>query len=149
MANFLTDAYRNSVIGKTSDYSARVDLDTDTLKAIFIDEGTDTGTAADIFMSGLTSGSRNPTFANAPTLGGVTLGTVAAGVFDANDLTFTGSSVLTGSTTVEALAVFKFVSVDTDSPFLGYWNSGVTGLPLTPNGGDVTVAWNASGIWKF
>jgi hypothetical protein len=44
--------------------------------------------------------------------------------------------------------VFKFVTVAGDSPFLAAWDT-ATGLPLTPNGGDVTVAWNASGIWRF
>lgn len=146
--NFLTDAYRNSVIGKTSDYSARVDLDTDTIKAIFLDEGTDTALTSDVFMSGI-SGGLNPTFANAQALGTITLGTVAAGVFDAADTVFTAGSVLTGSTTVEALLVFKFGTVAGDSPLLANWGTGVTGLPLTPNGGDVTVAWNASGIWRY
>lgn len=148
MANFLTDAYRNSVVGKTTDYSARVDADTDTLKAIFLDEGTDALTTSDVFMSAI-SGGLNPTFANAVTLTSPTAGVVAAGVFDAADTTFTGGSVLTGSTTVEAIIVFKFVTVAGDSPALASWNTGVTGLPLTPNGGDVTIAWNASGMWKF
>lgn len=148
MANFLTDAYRNSVIGKTSDYATRVDLDTDTIKAIFLDEGTDAATVSDVFMSGI-SGGLNPTFANAATLGSPTVGVVAAGVFDAADTTFTGGSVLTGSTTVEAILLFKFVTVAGDSPLLASWNTGVTGLPLTPNGGDVTIAWNASGILRY
>lgn len=146
MANFLADAYRNSVVGKTSDYSARVDADTDTLKAYFMDAGTDVPVAADVFESSHTG--INPTFANAQALAGGTAGTVAVGVFDANDTVFTGSSVLTGSTSVEWLVVFKFVTVAGDSPFLAAWDT-ATGLPLTPNGGDVTVSWNASGIWKF
>lgn len=146
MANFLSDAYRNSVVGKTTDYSARVDADSDTLKAYFMDAGTDVPVAADVFESSHTG--INPTFANAQALAGGTAGVVATGVFDANDTTFTGSSVLTGSTSVEWLVVFKFVTVAGDSPFLAAWDT-ATGLPLTPNGGDVIVQWNASGIWKF
>lgn len=146
MANFLADAYRNSVVGKTSDYSARVDADTDTLKAYFMDAGTDVPAVTDVFESSHTG--INPTFANAQALAGGTAGVVAVGVFDANDTVFTGGSVLTGSTSVEWLVVFKFVTVAGDSPFLAAWDT-ATGLPLTPNGGDVTVAWNASGIWKY
>lgn len=146
MANFVSDAYRNSVIGKTTDYSARVDLDTDTLKAYFMDAGTDVPAAADVFESSHTG--INPTFANAQALAGGTVGVVAAGVFDCNDIVFTGSSVLTGSTSVEWLVFFKNVTTAADSPFLFAFDT-ATGLPLTPNGADVTVAINASGLIRF
>ena len=146
MGNFLADAYRNSVIGKTSDYAGRVDLDTDTIKAYFMDQGTDTPLETDVFESSHTG--INPTFANAQTLTSPTVGVVGVGVFDAADTVFTGGSVLTGSTSVEWLVVFKLVTVAGDSPFLAAWDT-ATGLPLTPNGADVTVVWNASGIWKF
>lgn len=147
MANFVADAFRNSVIGKTSDYSARVDLDTDTLKAYFMDAGTDIPVAGDVFESSHTG--INPTFANAQTLStGKTVGVVGVGVFDADDITFTGGSVLTGSTSVEWLVLFKLVTVAGDSPFLAAWDS-ATGFPLTPSGGDVTVAWSGSGILKY
>ena len=146
MAIILADAYRNSVVGKTSDYAARVDADTDTLKAYFMDAGTDVPVVTDVFESSHTG--INPTFANAQALAGGTAGVVGVGVFDANDTVFTGGSVLTGATSVEWLVVFKFVTVAGDSPFLAAWDT-ATGLPLTPNGGDVTVVWNASGIWRY
>jgi len=146
VANFLADAYRNSVIGKTSDYSGRVDLDTDTIKAYFMDAGTDVPVVTDVFESSHTG--INPTFANAQALSSPSVGVVGVGVFDAADTVFTGSSALSGSTSVEWLVVFKFVSAASDSPFLAAWDT-ATGLPLTPNGADVTVVWNASGIWKF
>ena len=146
MANFLADPYRNSVVGKTTDYSPRVDCDTDTLKAYFMDAGTDVPVAADVFESAHTG--INPTFANAQALGTQTAGTVGVGVFDAADTVFTGTSVLTGVTSVEWLVVFKFITTAADSPFLAAWDT-ATGLPLTPNGADVTVVWNASGIWRF
>jgi hypothetical protein len=146
VANHLADAYRNSAIGKTSDYSARVDCDTDTLKSYFMDASTDVPVVTDVFESSHTG--INPTFANAQALSSGTAGVVGVGVFDAADTVFTGSSVLTGSTSVEWLVVFKFVSAASDSPYLAGWDT-ATGLPLTPNGGDVTVQWNASGLWRF
>jgi hypothetical protein len=146
MANHLADAYRNSVVGKTSDYSARVDMDTDTIKAYFMDAGTDVPVVTDVFESSHTG--INPTFANAQALGSLTAGVVGVGVFDAADTVFTAGSVLTGSTSQEWLVIFKFVTVAGDSPYLAGFDT-ATGLPLTPNGGDVTVAWNASGIWRF
>jgi hypothetical protein len=132
VANFLSNAYRNSVIGVTTDYTTRVDCDTDTLKAYFMDAGTDVPAAADVFESSHTG--INPTFANAQALGTKTVGSVGVGVFDAADTVFTGSSVLTGSTTVEWLVVFKNITTAADSPFLAAWDT-ATGLPLTPNGG--------------
>lgn len=33
-----------------------------------------------------------------------------------------------------------------DGPYVVLIDTGVTGLPVTPNGGDIDVAWHASGI---
>jgi hypothetical protein len=142
----LFNAYRNSVIGKTTDYTTRVDPDTDTVKAYFLDAGVGAVAATDVFES--SHSGVNPTFANAQALGTKTAGVVGTGVFDAADTVFTGSSVLTGTTTVEWLLVFKLITTAADSPSLAAWDT-ATGLPLTPNGADVTVVWNASGIWTF
>jgi hypothetical protein len=35
------------------------------------------------------------------------------------------------------------------SPLVAYIDTGVTGLPVTPNGGNITVTWNASGIFAL
>lgn len=142
MANFLSTPYRNSLIGKTSDYAGRVDLDSDTIKTSFIDEGTDTPAATDVFVSGITDAALVPVFASSVTLGSPTVGVVGAGVFDAADTTFTALS----GASVEGIVVYKFVTVNSDSPFLWYYNTGITGIPFTPSGGDVTITWSASGL---
>lgn len=147
MANFLFTPYRNSVVGKTSDYSTRVDADSDTLFVLFNDDGTIAPAATDVFQAVYTT-AENPSFANRLNLGSVTAGVVAAGVVDAADAVFTGASVLTGSTQVESLLVHKFITNAAASPNLARFDT-ATGLPLTPNGADVTVVWNASGIWQF
>lgn len=141
MANFLFDAYRNSLIGKTSDYSARVDLDSDTIKTAFVDEGTATPAAANVFLTSFST-ALVPAFASGVTLGSPTVGTVAVGTFDAADSTFTA---LTGAS-VEGIVIWKNVTVVGDSPNICYFNTGITGVPFTPSGGDVTIQWNASGI---
>lgn len=143
MANFLFDAFRNSLIGKTSDYSARVDMDTDTIKAAFVDEGTATPAVGNVFVTSFST-ALVPAFASGVTLTSPTVGTVAAGVFDAADTTFTA---LTGSS-VEGIVIWKNVTVVGDSPNLVYFNTGITGVPFTPSGGDVTIQWNASGIFQ-
>ena len=75
-----------------------------------------------------------------------TVGTVAAGVFDGDNLTFTAVS----GATVEALVLYrKNGGANTTWPLIAYIDTGVTGLPVTPNGGNITVTWNASGIFKL
>lgn len=58
------------------------------------------------------------------------------GIVDANDVAYVG----TAGDPCEGIAVYKFVTVDTDSPLLFWWDT-VTGMPVTL-GGDVTVAWD-------
>jgi hypothetical protein len=66
-----------------------------------------------------------------------------AGVFDGANITY---SSVTGDT-VEALVLFveNAGASSTHILFL-YLDTSVTGLPVTPNGGDITVTWNGSGI---
>lgn len=140
MANALFTAFRNGQLNGTS----VVDLDTDTIKAMFVDHADDTPTIADDFIDDILSAARVPAIAAAPALGTRTVGTVAAGVFDAADTTFTA---LTGDA-VESLILFKDTGSEATSKLIAFWDT-ATGLPLTPNGGDVTVQWNASGILQF
>jgi hypothetical protein len=141
MANALFDAYRNTVLG----LNTFTDLDAVTLKAMFVDHGTDTpNTSTDDFINDILSGARIPALASCPTLGTKTLGVVAVGVFDAADTVFTA---LTGAS-AESLIILEDSGTEATSDLLAFWDT-ATGLPLTPNGGDVTVQWNASGIWRF
>jgi len=66
------------------------------------------------------------------------------GVFDGSDITFTAVS----GASVEALVVFvKNAGAQTTWQLVAYLDTSVTGLPVTPNGGNITVTWNASGIF--
>lgn len=72
--------------------------------------------------------------------------TQASGVFDGDDVTFTG---VTGNS-VEALVLYrKNAGANTTWPLIAYIDTGVTGLPVTPNGGNIAIAWNASGIFAL
>lgn len=64
------------------------------------------------------------------------------GIVDANDVTFTA----TAGDPCEAILVYRFVTADTDSPLLFWWDT-ASGLPVTL-GGDVTVAWD-NGVNKI
>lgn len=140
MANFIFDAFRNGQLSQTTP----VALGTDTIKAMFVDHTDDTPTSADDFIDDILSLGRVPAIASCPTLGTKTIGTLAAGTFDAADTTFTA---LTGDQ-VESLILFKDTGTEATSKLLCRWDT-ATGLPLTPNGGDVVIQWNASGIFRF
>lgn len=63
--------------------------------------------------------------------------TIAAGVADAADVTFTA---VTGDVS-EALIIYRHTGVDSTSNLIAYIDS-ATGLPVTPNGGNITVTWD-------
>lgn len=66
--------------------------------------------------------------------------------FDADDAVFSGVSQA-GSETVVAYLVYKHVTDDTDSIPILFVDT-ATGLPLTPNGSDITIQWDAEGIMQ-
>ena len=69
--------------------------------------------------------------------------TYTSGVLDGANLTYTA---VTGAT-VEALVLYvKNAGANTTWRLFAYIDTSVTGLPVTPNGGDITITWNASGI---
>ena len=64
--------------------------------------------------------------------------TVTSGVFDADDATFTS---VTGAN-CEALLLFQDTGVQSTSRLIAYVDS-ATGLPILPNGGDITVVFSS------
>lgn len=68
------------------------------------------------------------------------------GTFDGADLTFTSVS----GSSVEAIVLYrKNAGANTTWRLIAYLDTGFTGLPVTPNGGNITVTWNASGIFTL
>ena len=70
----------------------------------------------------------------------------AGGVADAPDVTFLA---VTGAE-AEAIVIVKWVTQASDSPLIAYIDS-ATGLPVTPNGGDIVITWDsgANKIFKL
>lgn len=110
-----------------------IDMLTDTIKVALIDTGTTAYSAAYDYYDDVSAG-----VVGTP----VALGskTTTAGVFDSADPTWTGVS----GATCEALIMYKDTGTPATSPVIGWWDT-LTGLTLTPNGGDVTYAVHASG----
>lgn len=64
--------------------------------------------------------------------------TVTAGVADADDVTFT---TVAGGSTVGFIAIYRDTGTPTTSPLIALIDT-ATGLPLTTNGGDITIQWD-------
>lgn len=72
--------------------------------------------------------------------------TQVTGTFDGTDITY---PAVTGAT-VEAIVLYrKNAGANTTWPLIAYIDTGVGGLPFTPNGGNAIITWSASGIFKL
>lgn len=143
MANALMNVFRNVAAGDNA-AQAYVDFLDETIKAMFVDGADDIPVVTDQDIADILSAARVPAIASCPALGTKTVGSVATGVADAADTVFTS---LTGDQS-EYLILFKDTGVEGTSTLLAIWDT-ATGLPLTPNGANVTVTWSASGIYRY
>jgi hypothetical protein len=135
MANALFDSYRSQCL------TADVDLD-DAIKLVLVDHSVDTpNPTTDSFLSDILAGAR------VATSGAFTGKTFTAGVFDANDVTLT--SVIGAS--AESIDIFDDTPATEATKDLIAFIDTATGLPVTPNGGDITIQWDngANKIFKL
>ena len=136
MASAYYNDFPNNLLG--NGVHGTTDLDTDDIRLILYDEGADALNLADADLADILSAARISTSAN---LTSKTVGTVGDGIFDHADETLT---TVTGAT-VESIIYYEHTGIESTSPLmfnLDDW----TGLPLTPNGGDVVVAPAAGGV---
>jgi len=139
MANALFTSYKVLMLGS----GTLADYNDDTIKAMFVDHADDTPVAAtDDNIDDILSAARVPAIASCPTLG---TKTTTSGTADAADSTFTSLS----GDQVESLILFKDTGTESTSSLMVFFDTFASGMPLTPNGGNVTVQWNASGIFSL
>lgn len=104
----------------------------DNIKAVLVDTGQYTlAIATHANLSDIPAGARiatSPNFAGKANV---------AGVLDANDITF---SAVTG-VNAEALVIIKDTGTAGTSTLIAFIDT-ATGLPVQPNGGDITVTWD-------
>lgn len=134
MPNALYPLWKQSIL----QFTANNNLSTGTVNVALIDTGTYTYSAAHQFWTSA-SGSAVGT----PQVIGTK--TFTNGVFDGADVTFTA---VTGNS-AEALIIYIDTGTAATSPLVAFIDTGVTGLPVTPNGGNINVVWNASGIFAL
>lgn len=127
MANALYDKGRQGFL------EGAIDWDSDTIKAVLIDEALYTVDLANHdFLDDV------PALARVGTPQTLGTKTVTAGVADAADITFPSVPL---HDPVEAILIYQDTGVEATSRLIAYINS-ATGLPVTPNGGDIAVAWD-------
>lgn len=137
MANAIYPDYKQALLNGDSDTA----LSTSTVKVSLIDTGVAGGTydPTDTFYSDIPAASVIST---------ITLSnkTVTDGIFNADDVSFL--SVPAGDP-CEALLIWIDTTVTTTSRLVAWLDTGITGFPITPSGGNIDVTWNTSGIFRI
>jgi hypothetical protein len=138
MANALYPKWKEALLQNSADS----DLDGSGTTGVYValvDTGTYTYSAAHEFYSSLSG------IVGTDQEIGATK-SYTSGTFDGGNCTFTA---VTGAT-VEALVIYrKNAGANTTWRLVAYIDTSVTGLPVTPNGGDITITWNDSGIFTL
>lgn len=126
MANTLYDYCRQRFL------EAQLNWMTDTIKVLLVDTGAYTPqTAVHQYLADIPISAR---IAGPVTL---TAKATTGGAADGADVTFTS---VTGPS-IEAIVIYSDSGSEATSPLIAYIYT-ATGLPITPNGGDIIVTWD-------
>lgn len=126
MANALYDNARQLFL------TAGLNWSTDTIKAVLVNSG-----AYTVNLASHTSLADISLSARISTSGALASKTVAGGAAGAANITFTAVS----GSTVNAIVLYKDTGTESTSTLIAYIDT-ATGLPITPNGGDIIVTWD-------
>lgn len=124
MANAIYPKWKEAVMQASANSSLG-----GTVKAVLVDTGTYTYSAAHEFQTSLSG-----TVGTAQTLA---TKTYTNGTFDADNITFPSVS----GATAEAIVIYIDTGSSATSRLVAYLDTGYTGLPVTPNSGDINVTW--------
>lgn len=116
---------------------ANTNMSSGTVRAVLVDTGTYTYSATHEFLTSLTG--------TVGTAQEITTKTFTDGVFDGDNVTFPAVS----GASAEAIVVYIDTGTPATSRLVSFQDTGVTGLPVTPNGGAIGITWNASGIFAL
>jgi hypothetical protein len=72
--------------------------------------------------------------------------TFTDGIFDGADVTW---PTVTGNNAEAIVLYVKNAGANTTWRLVAFIDTGVSGLPVIPNGGNITATWNASGIFAL
>ncbi len=130
MSNVLYPVYKQRLLDKA------IDMDTDTLCALLIDSGDYTYSAAHDDLSDVTAAGIVAS-ANLTTL------TIALGVFDSGDFTW---ATVSGD---QSEAIILYDNTHASDALIAFYDTTITGMPVTPNGGNINVTVHASGWFSL
>lgn len=129
MANALFDSGREGFL------AGDIDWDANNIKLVFVDHADDTpAPTTDDNLDDILGAARVATSGNFGSK------TTTAGVADAADVTVTS---VTGDV-FESVVIYKDTGVESTSRLIAFIDT-ATGLPLTPDGGNVSVQWDNGG----
>jgi hypothetical protein len=133
MANTLRASYKQQLGEEKHNMTA------DSIRAVLIDSADYTFSAAHDFLDDIPGGAR------VAVSSGLGSPTFTSGVFDTADFAFTS---VTGDQS-EAIELYNHdgnsAGADSARQLIAYYDTGMTGMPVTPNGGNINVTVNASG----
>lgn len=131
MANALYDTFKEALL------QAEVTLDSDNIIAELIDTLSYTYSAADAdFGTDVAAGAKIAASSALTTV------SVTNGVFDTADFTW---STVSGNQSEAIILYDDTVTTPVADQLMAYYDTGMTGMPVTPNGGDINVTVNGSG----
>lgn len=140
MANAIYPKYKEALLDGDSDIS----LSSGTVKISLVDADTTAYSSSNQFYSDLSANGIISTVTMANT-------TVTNGVFNADDVTLPSVSANTDITdgVGDSLLIWIDTSNTSTSRLVAWLDTNVDGLPITPDGSNVSITWNASGIFQL
>lgn len=135
MANGLYDAGRERFLGGDLDWDAA------TIKLVLVDAADYTrNLATHDFYDDITAGGR------VAVSGAIAGKTKTGGTADSDDTTW---SAVTGDVSEEVVCFSDTGGADSTDPLIFNMDTFASGMPVTPNGGNIVFSNNASGLFKL
>lgn len=139
MANALYPLYKGFLLTAAADVSLNLNTVQDGPYCALTDSGTVAFNAAHDFYDDIVAATQG-------TPQRIANPTTASGLFDGDNVTFTAVS----GNSVEALTFHRHnAGANTTWKLIAWIDTGQTGLPVTPNGGDIIVTFDAAGIFQL
>lgn len=132
MTNQAYPSWKENMLG----VGTRVDIDADAIKQILVDSADYTFSAAHDFLNDVGAPARVSTSA------ALTTKTAVAGVLDFDDFTFVA---VTGDQSEYIIGYDDTPATEATKQLLWFFDTFTSGMPVTPNGGDILVQVHASG----
>ena len=134
MANVLYNMFKEKLL------TAGLDVEADNIKVILSDAADYTFNSAHDFLDDVTAPAR------VATSGNLASKTIVSGVFDSADFTWTAVS---GDQSEQIIMYDDTPGTEATKNLIVFYDTSITGMPVTPNGGNINVTVHASGWFSL